>query len=101
MGTNTAMSKTYTVPDGDELKCIRFGVHIAQNATNYQRFSTIQFTTRGGSESETYKGNLAATSLQVVCVDNGDDHIVGFHGRTNSSGFDSIGLNIAKWVLRP
>lgn len=45
------MSKQYSVPDGDELKCIRFGVHVAQNATNYQRFSTIQFTTRGGAES--------------------------------------------------
>ncbi len=43
------MNKQYSVPSGDEIKCIRFGTHPAQNATSRLRFSTVQFATKGGA----------------------------------------------------
>lgn len=59
------LNKEYQVPAGDEIKCIRFGIH--QNAT-YWRFASMQYVTRKGAQSQEYKGTFTVNQYQVSCT---------------------------------
>ena len=83
----------YQVPAADEIKCIRFGITYNNP---FWKFTSMQFVTRKGVESPVYSGTYKVNEYQVLCIENNDEHFVGFYGRYGGDNFDSIGLNMIK-----
>ena len=89
---NRNFNHQYDVPIGDEIKCVRLGIH---HSDDYWKFSSIQFLTLKGVESAVYSGTDTADEYRSLCVQDPSTHFVGFYGRYGST-FDSIGLNLIK-----
>ena len=45
---NRAFNYQYTVPNGDEIKCVRFGISYNTFDNRYWKFASMQFVTRKG-----------------------------------------------------
>lgn len=93
---NRAFNHVYEVPHNDEINCIRFG--ITYNG-DYWKFTSMQFVTKHGTQSEIYKGTYNVNEYRVLCVENSDEHFVGFYGHYGNT-FDSIGLNVMKETMQ-
>jgi hypothetical protein len=61
VGDTRNLSKTYAVPEGDEIKCIRIGVHPVESASSLHRVQSLQFTTKLGVESAVFAGSGAVS----------------------------------------
>lgn len=65
------------------------------------RFATVQYTTKGGSESDVYKGSGQGSDIKILCLPDQESHVVGMFGSWNNENEtpDSIGLNFMKEIL--
>lgn len=82
----------YAVPENDEIKCIRFGI-VYNNP--YWKFGSMQFVTKKGEVSKEFSGTYTINEYKVSCLQEDDDHFVGFYGRYGNT-FDSVGFNVMK-----
>jgi hypothetical protein len=55
----------------------------------------MQFVTKNQQASEVFQGTFRINEYQVICLEEEDDHFVGFYGNYGST-FDSIGFNVMK-----
>lgn len=92
---NVNFNHVYEVPKGDEIRCITFGI---THSGQYWKFTSFQFKTKGGIESQVFSGSYAVNEYRVLCVESNDDHFVGFYGHYGNT-FDSIGFNVLKETM--
>lgn len=55
----------------------------------------MQFVTKKGVESQVFSGTLKQNEYRVLCVQEPDDHFIGFYGNYGVT-FDAIGLNLLR-----
>ena len=55
----------------------------------------MQFVTKNGVSSDVFGGYFRINEYQVICLNDNDEHFVGFYGHYGST-FDSIGFNVMK-----
>jgi hypothetical protein len=64
---NRAFNHQYDVPKADEINCIRIG--ITYNLP-YWKFTSMQFVTKGGVQSQVYAGSYNINEYRVLCLEN-------------------------------
>lgn len=55
----------------------------------------MQFVSKAGDTSREYSGSFRINEYKVICLEDKDDHFVGFYGHYGAT-FDSVGFNIMK-----
>lgn len=55
--------------------------------------------TKKGVESQVFTGTYKVVQYRVLCVENNDEHFVGFYGRFGGT-IDSIGFNMIKETMQ-
>lgn len=62
---NQRFNHQYEVPKADEIHCIRFG--ITYNGS-YWKFSSMQFVTKAGVQSQVFAGTYGINEYRIICL---------------------------------
>ena len=90
---------SYTVPENDEIQCIRYGLDFSVGIVS------LQFITWKKVESKEYTTLKKVAYYQNTCLQSTDDHFVGFSGHLSQPSklpsFYGLSFNIMSETYKP